>query len=400
MYYDRGGVLLGFSGVSPCFAHDSGSVSSHASPETTVKDVTAPDDETNIRSLLEHVKHHIGTSKTIDEGSLAFKEYTREGGTWKSGSLYVITTDLEGRAFLHGGYSLIGKNSGLLSGIKDDNGKPVVEELLDKAKDKETVCVDYVYNGVSRVSCGFKFQELVTDTDRLLIFGFDHAEADPAIRYAECPEFTPSITAAQVMDDNTLQEFVKEGLSYLLDLFILAKGNYNEALTYRSCIRKEPWKSGAIYMFAMTSTTQVFFNGLLHTLEDTNLNVVDEDGVNVGDEIIKTATGTGVGGFVDYKWDHPLIDGDEVREDGKSPGTTPKRSYVEGFSFPGGEQVFIMGSGIYPGDYTKAEDDDGGCAIVGIGSGTGNTALNLLLVVSALFLAAFFRRKPLDEKQM
>ncbi len=277
---------------------------------------------------------------------------------------------------------MIGKNGGNLSGVKDDNGKSVVQKLLTKAADTDlnmTVCVDYVYNGEPRVSCAYQHKDNVlgAPTERLLIFGFDHAEDDALITYAPCPDFTPSITAEQVMDDDTLQKFVQEGLQkYLPVLLAHTKLDFSKLPNYRHCMRKEPWKSGAIYMFLMTSATTVFFNGNNPLLEDTNLYVVDEDGVNVGDEIIKTASGTGVGGFVNYKWDHPLIDGDEVREDGKSPGTTPKRSYVEGFNLPGQDVVFILGSGIYPGDYA---DDGGGCAVAGSADASRSAAANLLI---------------------
>ena len=394
------GAILVFSGASPCLAHGF-----HGDSGTTVKDVTAANDETAIRNLLEHVrKPHADGSISVDQGvasTLEFYKDYKDGGHWKSGSLYVIVTDLEGIAFFHANYPVIGKNGGNLSGVKDDNGKSVVQKLLTKAADTDlnmTVCVDYVYNGEPRVSCAYQHKDNVlgAPTERLLIFGFDHAEDDALITYAPCPDFTPSITAEQVMDDDTLQKFVQEGLQkYLPVLLAHTKLDFSKLPNYRHCMRKEPWKSGAIYMFLMTSATTVFFNGNNPLLEDTNLYVVDEDGVNVGDEIIKTASGTGVGGFVNYKWDHPLIDGDEVREDGKSPGTTPKRSYVEGFNLPGQDVVFILGSGIYPGDYA---DDGGGCAVAGSADASRSAAANLLLIVSALFLATSLRRRASGKR--
>ena len=396
------GAILVFSGASPCLAHDSGN-GAHEGPQTTVKDVTANNDETAIRSLLEHVQRHTDgtTTTTVDQGVASTLEYykdAKDGGHWKSGSLYAIVTDLEGIAFFHANYPVIGKNGGSLKGIKDDNGKSVVQELLKNATElNEIVCVDYEYKSEPRVSCAYQHNDNVlgAPTKRLLIFGFDHAE-DAPVTYTPCPDFTPSITAGQVMDDDTLQKFVQEGLQgYLPVLLAHARGDFSKLPNYRHCMREEPWKSGAIYMFVMTSTTTVFFNGNDPLLEDTNLNVVDEDGVNVGDEIIKTASGTGVGGFVNYKWDHPLIDGDEVREDGKSPGITPKRSYVEGFNLPLQDVVFIIGSGIYPGDY---EDDGGGCAVAGPANASRSAAANLLLIVSALFLATSLRRRASGKR--
>ena len=45
------------------------------------------------------------------------------------------------------------------------------------------------------------------------------------------------------------------------------------------------------------------------------------------------------GGFVEYYWDNPAVEGDE--ESG-----SPKVSYAEGFTLPGGDQLFIVGAGI------------------------------------------------------
>ena len=46
------------------------------------------------------------------------------------------------------------------------------------------------------------------------------------------------------------------------------------------------------------------------------------------------------GGFVEYFWDNPAVEGDE--ESG-----SPKVSYAEGFTLPGRGQLFIVGAGIY-----------------------------------------------------
>ena len=401
------GVVL--SGVNPCLAHDFQSVTSHGDPKTTAAEVGI-DDEEAMRKLFEHWKKHVGKATTTAEGIAVSKEYRREGSAWKSGSLYAIIADLEGRSLIHGRYLLIGKNGASVYDVGDDNGKKVVQELIKAAGADigETACVDYVYNAESRVSCAVRYEDTLTRASRVAIFGFDHAEDDPGITLTTCPDFTPSITAAQVVDDDTLEEFVNEGLRYLTSLF--AKNLSPAAiLNFRHCLRKEPWKSGNIYFFSMTSETLVFFNGLDATLEDTNLHVVDGDGVNVGDEIIKTVGPEGGEGFVEYRWDDPIEDGDEVRDEngepipGKTPGSSLKRSYVKGFKLPipGSDAVYILGSGIYPEEAPpKAGDDDGGCAVAVVGGAPGNAVFNLLLVVSALFMAAFFIRKPLSEKRM
>ncbi|MCY3827249.1 MAG: hypothetical protein OXG10_07755, partial [Candidatus Dadabacteria bacterium] len=87
-----------------------------------------------------------------------------------------------------------------------------------------------------------------------------------------------------------------------------------------------------------------------------------------------------------YKWDDPLVEGDEVNEPGMSPGTSPKVSYVEGARIDPRFGVWIFGSGIYP----PAEDDDG-CAIAGADSKPWSAVFNLFLVVFSICIAFWWR---------
>ena len=103
------------------------------------------------------------------------------------------------------------------------------------------------------------------------------------------------------------------------------------------------------------------------------VNIFDEDKVNVGGIIIEAAGEDEKGGIVRYKWDDPLIEGDEVNEPGMSPGTSPKVSYVEGAQIDPRFGVWIFGSGIYP---PPSEADDG-CAIAGTDSKLAGAALNV-----------------------
>ena len=137
---------------------------------------------------------------------------------------------------------------------------------------------------------------------------------------------------------------------------------------------------------------RVFLNGLNQELAGSPfVNILDEDGVDVGQKIIDTAGQDGKDGFVEYKWNDPEVEGDEVNESGMSPGTSPKISYVKGKTFPQRpQQVYILGSGIYP------KDDDDGCAIAGAHSKPGSIVFNMFLIMFSMVLAvslARFRRK-------
>lgn len=137
------------------------------------------------------------------------------------------------------------------------------------------------------------------------------------------------------------------------------------------------------------------FNAVNPAVEGINLHgLTDADGVEVAHEIIDAATQPGGDGFGEYTWDDPRIEGDEVNEEGKSPGTSAKVSYAVKVELPGMTATeFVVGSGFYPTPLMDDSDDDG-CAIAG-GGATGRDGLgslfNLLLVVSALFLTVSWR---------
>ena len=207
-----------------------------------------------------------------------------------------------------------------------------------------------------------------------------------------------------------------------------------ETSLYRPLMRSEdgPWKSGSVYPFIMDDNVdvqRVLFNGLDAQLEDRDLKVLDEGGRDVGELIIEgvKAAPKGEGVFVEYCWDDPEYEGDEVRDEdgnpipGEAPGKSYKISYVVnaidyiGLPALPGSPKYIFGSGIYPkegeGDlldgceFSRARggeptdepaadvSDDGGCAIAGAGDTPQSTAFNLFLIISALFLAVSFGRR-------
>ena len=102
---------------------------------------------------------------------------------------------------------------------------------------------------------------------------------------------------------------------------------------------------------------RVLFNGLDAQLEDKDLKLFDEAGQDVGKLIINEvrAAPKGEGVFVEYCWDDPDYEGDEVRDEngsypGKSPGKSYKISYVvDMLDYIGLPTLpYIFGSGIYP----------------------------------------------------
>lgn len=216
------------------------------------------------------------------------------------------------------------------------------------------------------------------------------------------------------------------------------------------------WKSDPIYLFVMDHDKRLLFSGADGDIEGEVLEAVDRGDRNVADEIIKGARNAG-GDFVDYCWDDPTVEGDDEDNPNSmtAPGFSWKTSYVvdpadylkvpPDPSFP----KVIFGSGIYPKTgappsgcrivtddemeemeemeepmeemeepmeemeepMEEAEDIEdmvedvvdsvsgGGCAIAaGSDSTPRNDALNLLLIVSALFLSVSFGNRAVGRR--
>ena len=375
----------------------------HTGPQTTAEDAdAAKDDETTIKNFVLHAKQHFEGIPSEDLAARAeFFRQVRNPGIWNyDDSVYLIMLARDGRVTNHGIYTetLFGDSLADLD---------TVENLINELKSAEgkAVCKPYTYKNISRRACAVEYQASRTEKN-ILIGGFDHDENDEDIVDLKCPDYEPAVTAAEVQERQTresLEDFV-EGATIrfgeILELFATGSPEkIAEATKILQCFSSSPrpWKHGSIYLFIMTNGAdgtppRVFLNGLNQELAGSPfVNILDEDGVDVGQKIIDTAGQDGKDGFVEYKWNDPLVKGDEVNKFGMSPGTSPKISYVKGKTFlERPQQVYILGSGIYP------KDDDDGCAIAGADSEPRSIVFNMFLIMFSMVLTvslARFRRK-------
>lgn len=160
-----------------------------------------------------------------------------------------------------------------------------------------------------------------------------------------------------------------------------------------------PWRNVSTYIYMLDDEGNTIFNGANRSIEQTN--VLRDHGpevAQIGRDIIdtaKTRTEDGksfVGGFVNYNWDDPGVEGDEP-VGGRAGGGSPKLAYVKAFSLDKDESVdnpriYIFGTGLYLG----SQGDDRGCSIAGRADRIQVSMFNLFLVVFGLFLAISFKR--------
>ena len=102
------------------------------------------------------------------------------------------------------------------------------------------------------------------------------------------------------------------------------------------------WHDGPMYICLIATDGIVHFHGANMSLEETSLwDSEDLNGVKYTQELIAAAEMGG--GFVEYLFDNPDVEGDE--QDG-----SPKVGYAELLTF--GENSLMIGSGFYPATNT------------------------------------------------
>lgn len=139
------------------------------------------------------------------------------------------------------------------------------------------------------------------------------------------------LAAAEVVDRETLKDFVL-GAKGLVE----SAGNEEELETVLEELRTDEWKEGSIYIFITGYDGTSFFHGAVPAREGTNnIDQEDSNGVMVVQELIAAAKSGG--GFVEYLWDNPAIEGADE---------SPKVSYAAPVEILG--ESYYIGAGLYP----------------------------------------------------
>lgn len=396
------------SGTSTASAHQG----DHAQSVTAGS--VDPSDQDEMHKFALHAKAHWEAIDDPNENIRFEKSLTVDGGDWKNDTVYLMVIDKEGTIYTHAHDPE--QQNGTLLHISEDQPEPMLLEdvikLVERAE--EGGCITYE----QRAACSVKFTHPVWETELILIAGYhhdheEHGHTALSFDHVKCPYFVSEIideepyfkqgvTANKVTDSDTLKGFVGEFIKHLTEQ-VEEADNPARLATIRNCWRALPWKYEAVYLFVMTEDQLVFFNGNSPALENGTLNVVDGNGCNVGDEVVRVINNEprqcrelgllpeNSRGFVEYLWDDPTDSTPAFSEEGAAPGDVPKLSYVEKVTFEGflGGQTLIVGSGYHPG----ISDDDGGCAVAATSANAGGALFNLLAVVAVMFSVVFLRSR-------
>ena len=141
---------------------------------------------------------------------------------------------------------------------------------------------------------------------------------------------SPETTASEVVDRETLQAFV-EGARAWSETFT----DPNDFVPYTIALSTEgDWKHGNTYLILMQSDGTVLFYAGDPSANGKHLNdTEDARGNKVVQALIEAANAGG--GFVEYYWDDPAVDGDE-----DTPKVAYATSYVSGTT---GTPVILIG---------------------------------------------------------
>ena len=161
----------------------------------------------------------------------------------------------------------------------------------------------------------------------------------------------PEVTAADVVDRETLKAFVQGTLE---SFFTIVEQIGAEQLLQNLHIFREdgsPWRQGSVYFFVFSTDGHVLFHGADPSLEfnTSNLDKEDVNGVKYLRELIRVAREGG--GFTQYNFDDPAVEGDEDTG-------SPKLSYSELTVV--NDQEFVIGAGLYTGAATAVEEPSWG----------------------------------------
>ncbi len=337
-------------------------------------DVTAQQVETGSASLREFAlavrdRFRAG-AETPEETFYIACLLRQEGSPWRSGSTYLVTLTPDGRIYEHAkSMALAGRllERGVYGAILQALG-------IDPAALADPAAVQAAFtaawagdgglfdvpgvpgaSGYATVSAQPGFS-----TPFVLLAGFDldatHLAAEQ-IDYGD-----PAVTAAEVVDQETLKAFVTQAGDYMVD--ILETGTLVDVAKTKVAFRDPngPWRHGSVYLYALDLTSNIilFHGAFPDRYENRPLTPTVRDAVTgefILPQVIEAAKSSLEGGFVEYHFDDPTDPSDSA--------DIPKTGFAREFTARVGPQAtikFVVGSGFY-GRAPEAVDAGGNTVV-------------------------------------
>ncbi len=312
-----------------------------------VKKVTAGEvvDAQTLKEFVLWAESVFAAVDDINEGAKLIQEVRTEGSDYNVGNVYVILFTTQGQVFIHGeDPNIDGKNA---VNVKDDEGNLVVQEMLETGAEDGGGFVDWCWDDPAddddefcKDSYAIRYYSKIAEVDFVLVGGYYQDLQHAGEPLPDIP--LPEVAAADVVDRETLRQFVQGSLDWLVELLELV--GFARANEWKAVLREDGghFRSGPIYLFIFTPEAYVLFHGADPWREGRiGTDVVDINGTPFVEQIIAAARAGG--GFVEYFWDDPTVEGDE---DTGSPKVSYALSFTSNFDFYPGQE-FIIGAGFY-----------------------------------------------------
>ena len=289
----------------------------------------------------------------------------QEDGPWRSGSTYLVTLTPDGRVYLHAKdmslsaskvqsliyaqiLSALGTPQAVLQGLRSMD--PAVRNnaqsmLLAHLRSEPHAPFNLTGRGSSYAAA---YVSVSTNEPLVLLAGFDlnasHL-AEEDIDYGD-----PAITASDVVDRYTLQQFVVEALRFIARTVSNAPTPEASRVAFqqaRLALRDPdgPWRHGPVYVTIQDPDTGlILFHGAFPDRFELRRGGIATDiatGELVFDQLIAAARSSDEGGFWLYHFDNPADDTDSAQ--------VPKVGYAIGFNRTTGSAStrLIIASGFY-----------------------------------------------------
>ena len=332
-------------------------------------------------SVRERSIEHAMQATTVEQGLYIGCLVRQDDSPWRAGSTYIVTLTLDGRVFLHAkDMSLSGRQLNFLIYAEILSALGVSPAVLANLASPDPATQNAAFAALiatlsqepdgafdATVPMGPRpgipgasgyaavYNSLELQSPIVLLAGFDLDEShlisidDEDIDYGD-----PAITAADVVDRETLKAFVTQAGNYMLE--VQRAGDPRAASRARIALRDPngPWRHGSVYLYVLDLNSNIitFHAAFPDRFENRPLVPTVRDAVTgefLLTRVIEAARGSPDGGFVQYYFDDPADHNDSA--------DIPKVGYAREFSGqvrgPGGTPItadFIVGSGFYLSD--------------------------------------------------
>ncbi len=350
-------VLLG-AGIG---LSDSNAVQAQV-PKVTADAVVGADGKINEDSLKAFVTWATAVSAEITDitagNALRAAIYDTTGDYRSGDNIYLMyLTDHKGTIIFHPGNRNLESIAALE--VTDDEGNEVIKNML-AAGTSEAMRVEYCWNdpnddsdnapgATCKPSYAMRYFAPTINTDLVVVGGYYQDLSALVTPLPNIP--VPAVTAADVVDDESLKQFVEGAAQWSTELFnhVGFAGVLHWKVEFRKDVKDGGvFKDGLVYLYSMTPDGFVVFHGLDAWREGRiviNNPDIRGDTTFVRRIIQEAQSG---GGFVDYYWDNP----DDPNDDQEG---TLRRAYGTSIMPDGIQGEYILAGAYFPSLTTSVE---------------------------------------------